>query len=305
MSAIKSVVATINGQQITLNYNSSTGAYEASVTAPSETSWNVNDGHYYPVTIKATDVSGNSTTINDSDAVYGESLKLRVKEQVKPTIAFVSPTAGAGLTNNKPTIKVNVLDEGSGIDLSTFALKIDSNTVGIVDCTHKAITNGYEVSYTPGTALADGSHTITANVSDNDGNAATAVSITIKIDTVPPTLSITSPTDDSFTNSNECTVSGVTNDATSSPVTVKIELNGSDTGSVTVGSDGKFSKVLSLADGENTIVITATDALGKSTSVTRKVTLDTSAPKFTAVTITPNPVNAGATYTISVKLEED
>lgn len=305
MSAIQSVVATINGQQYTLNYNSSTGAYEASITAPSETSWNVNDGHYYPVTIKATDVSGNSTTINDSDAVFGEDLRLKVKEQVKPTIAFVSPTAGAGLTNSKPTFKVNVLDEGSGIDLSTFALKIDTNTVGISDCTYKEITNGYEVSYTPETALADGSHTITANVSDNDGNAATAASITIKVDTVPPTLSITSPADNSFTNDNACTVSGVTNDITSSPVTLAITLNGKDVGSVSVGTDGAFSKVLTLADGENTIVITATDALGKSTSVTRTVTLDTSAPKFTSVTIAPNPVNAGATYTISVVLEED
>lgn len=43
MSAIKSVVATINGQQYTLIYNSTSGAYEASVTAPTVTSYNVNE----------------------------------------------------------------------------------------------------------------------------------------------------------------------------------------------------------------------------------------------------------------------
>ena len=37
------------------------------------------------------------------------------------------------------------------------------------------VTNGY-VSYTPPTALSDGAHTVTINVSDFDGNAATQVS---------------------------------------------------------------------------------------------------------------------------------
>lgn len=302
MSAIKSVVATINGQQYTLTLNSNTGAYEASITAPTETSFHVNDGHYYPVTIKATDISGNSTTIDDTDVVFGEDLQLRVKETVKPTVAFVSPTDGAGLTNNKPTFKVNVLDEGSGIDLSTFKLTVGADVLLIADCTYKEITNGYEISYTPETALADGSHNIKAEVSDNDGNAATAATITIKVDTVPPTLTVLTPENDTFTNVAGCTVSGVTNDITSSPVEVMIELNGVEVGAATVQSDGSFSKLINLRNGENTIVITATDALGKSTSVTRTVTLDTSAPEFTAVSIAPNPVNAGATYTISVKV---
>ena len=37
-TAIKSVKATVNGVEYTLTYNSSTGAYEASVTAPTTTS---------------------------------------------------------------------------------------------------------------------------------------------------------------------------------------------------------------------------------------------------------------------------
>lgn len=302
MSVIQSVIAKINGQSYTLTYNNATGAYEASVTAPTETSYHVNDGHYYPVEITATDISGNSTTINDTDSKYGSSLRLRVKETVKPTIQFVTPTADAGLTNNKPTIKVNVKDTGAGIDLSTFRLSVGADILLIADCTYKEITEGYEITYTPVSALADGSHTIKANVSDNDGNAATEVSISIKIDTVPPTLTILTPTNNTFVNTPGCTVSGVTNDATSSPVTVEIAVNGSAVGSATVNADGSFSKLVTLSNGENSIVITATDALGKSTSVTRIITLDTSAPEFTSVSITPNPVNAGATYTISVKI---
>ena len=43
--AVKTVQATINGQTYTLTLNSSTGKYEATVTAPSKSSYN-QSGHY-------------------------------------------------------------------------------------------------------------------------------------------------------------------------------------------------------------------------------------------------------------------
>lgn len=49
--AVKTVQAVINGTTVTLTYNSSTGKYEATVTAPSKSSYNVNSGHYYPAII--------------------------------------------------------------------------------------------------------------------------------------------------------------------------------------------------------------------------------------------------------------
>jgi len=38
--SVKTVQATINGQTYTLTFNSSTGKYEATVTAPSKSSYN-------------------------------------------------------------------------------------------------------------------------------------------------------------------------------------------------------------------------------------------------------------------------
>ncbi|WP_049995729.1 hypothetical protein [Anaerostipes hadrus] len=60
--SVKTVQATINGQTYTLTLNSSTGKYEATVTAPSKSSYN-QSGHYYGVTVKATDEAGKTTTI--------------------------------------------------------------------------------------------------------------------------------------------------------------------------------------------------------------------------------------------------
>ena len=99
--AVNSVQAIINGVTTTLTLNSSTGKYEASVTAPSTSSYNINAGHYYPVTIKATDQAGNVTTKNDQDDTLGEKLKLKVKEKVAPVITAQRHLQGLRTTSHR------------------------------------------------------------------------------------------------------------------------------------------------------------------------------------------------------------
>lgn len=302
--SVSTVKATINGQIYNLTLNDSTGKYEATITAPSTSSYNNNDGHYYPVSITATDDGGNNTTIDDTHETLGESLKLRVKEKVAPTITITAPTAGATITNNKPAITAQLRDDDSGVNTDSIILKIDTTTVEVSAIAKNPVSGGYDISYTPTEALSDGNHNISIQVSDNDGNQCNAVTSTIKVDTVPPTLTVTTPTDGLITNTATLTISGTTNDVTSSPVTVTITLNTVDQGAVTVESSGAFNKELTLAEGSNTIVITATDSAGKASSVTRTVTLDTGAPIFHSVSIAPNPVDAGATYVITVEVTD-
>ncbi len=302
--AVKTVQTIINGVTTTLTYNSTSKRYEATITAPSTSSYNNNDGHYYPVTVKATDEAGNTTTKNDTDATLGASLKLQVKEKVAPIITITYPTASALITNNKPTITWKVTDDDSGVNSGSIKVTIDTGAAITAGIIKTAVTGGYECTYTPTTALADGSHTIKIDVSDNDGNAATQKTVTFKVDTVPPTLSVTAPVAGLITNKAACTVTGTTNDITSSPVTVTIKLNSGSAEAVTVGADGSFSKSLTLASGNNTITIVATDSAGKSSTVTRTVTLDTTAPTIKSVTLTPNPVDAGKTYVISVEVTD-
>lgn len=303
--AVKTTQAIINGVTTTLTYNSSTGKWEATITAPSKSSYNNNDGHHYPVTIKATDEAGNLTTKDDTDSVLGASLKLKVKEKVAPVSTITYPSASALITNNKPTITWKVTDDDSGVNPDTIGITIDSGSkVTGSTITKTAITGGYQCSYTPSTALADGSHTIKIDASDNDGNAASQKSVAFKIDTVPPTLNVTAPVAGLITNKAACTVTGVTNDITSSPVSVTVKLNNGAAEAVAVGADGSFSKSLTLAAGTNTITIVATDSAGKSTTVTRTVILDTVAPTIKSVTLTPNPVDAGKTYVISVEVTD-
>lgn len=299
--AIKTVKATINGQTYDLTLNSASGKWEATITAPGKTSYNLAGG-YYNVSVEATNEAG---TKGSADASTVDGLKLVVKETVAPVITIVSPTAGAYVANSKQPVVFNITDEtgGSGVDISTLVVKQDGTAVAAANITHTAISNGYSVTYTPSAALSDGSHTVTINCKDHDGNAAAEKSTTYTVDTVPPTLNVTSPADGLITATSSVTVAGTTNDATSSPVVITISLNGTDQGTVAVGTGGTFSKVITLKKGSNTIIVKAKDAAGKESSVTRTVTLDTSVPKIKAATITPNPVDTGKTMVISVTIE--
>lgn len=295
--AISSVKAKINGTTYTLTYNSSTGAYEGTITAPTSSSFNQSGG-YYDVEITAYDDSGNSVVANSADDSFGDDLKLYVKEKVAPTITIVSPTNNAVLINNKPTISWKCTDVDSGIDANTINLYIDGEEVdGTINVTNSSGT--YTCSYIPTIALSDGTHTIKYEVYDNDGNVSTS-EIILTVDTVAPSLTISQPEDNAKVNKTPVTVSGYTNDLTSSPVSVTVNGN-----SVTVDSNGYFSTTVSLENGDNTIVIIATDSAGKSTTITRTVNFNNKPPVFESLTIAPNPVDAGATFKVSAVVTDE
>lgn len=294
--AIKTVRALIDSAWHTLTYNSATGVYEATITAPTETSFLWPNG-YYPVDIEVTNDAGTVVTANDTTM---DSLKLYVRETTAPTIAAAIPSSGQYLTNNQPQISFRFKDTGSGVNPDSAVITLDGQSV--TNYTASESTDGYWIRFTPASALSDGSHTVKVSVADNDGNRSDTESVTFVVDTVAPTLSVTSPTNGLITNTPSLTVAGKTNDVTSSPVTVTITLNGTSQGTVSVSS-GLYSKAVTLSEGSNTIVVTATDSAGKTTSITRTVTLNTAVPVIRSATITPNPVDVGATMIIKVVIE--
>ncbi len=308
----KIVKATVYGQEYTLVYDSSARQYKAEVTAPGDSSYQHNSEHYFPVSISATDAAGNTTVISDTAGDFKENLKLYAKEQIKPTVVDISPSSGATITTSTPVIEFTVLDNSngqqtgfSGINPDSIALTVGGAYVSNSAISKEAVTGGYKCTYTPSQVLTDGISIITVKVADFDGNESETASVSFKIDTTPPVLNVATPADGVSVNTKTLLVSGVTSDESSSPVTVSITVNGVGQGDVVVSSDGSFSKEVSLTEGENTIEIISTDAVGKQSSVKRTVILKTTGPVFKTVEISPNPVNCGKTYTISVSFEDD
>lgn len=301
--AVKTVTAILNGQSYALTLNAATDKYESAVTAPTTSSYKQPD-HVFDVQLMATDDAGNTSSVDSSDPSFGSQLKLRVLETNPPTITPVYPAAQARIISAVPTIKWQVLDDDSGVNESTLGLSINGVVVSNSALTVTAIDGGVECSYTPTTALQEGENTIALTAADNDGNVAATQSVTFTVDTIAPSLNVSAPIDGTTTNAAVIHVIGSTHDDASKPVTVAIKVNGTDQGTVTLDEDGSFDKVITLTDATNEIVITATDAAGLVTTVTRTVVVDTVAPTFGSVSVTPNPVDAGMTFIISVSVTD-
>lgn len=306
---VKSVKATIKGQDVVLTYNNSSGYWEATANAPAQTSWKETD-HKYNVVLTAEDDAGNKTSVDRTDAAHGSALTLRVKETIAPTITVTAPSSGAFITSATPTLtwKITEGENESGVDSATIGVSIDGSAAvypfagaSVPSSTADGVIT-YGLSYKVPMALSEGSHTITFTASDNDGNTATVEAVNFKVDTVPPTLNITAPAADAWLGSMSIMLTGTTNDATSSPVTVTVSINGGVAQAITVDADGSFTETLTGREGDNTIVVTATDTAGQRTEVTRNFKVDTKAPTIEEITITPNPVTVGTTYTIRVKV---
>lgn len=309
--AISSIVLSINGQDYNLTRVGSTDEWTASVLGPTATSGSHNGGQgpgvganatngYYPGVVTITDEAGNQTVVNVSDATWGNVLKLKVEEKTKPTANITYPAANAFISNNKPTFQFTVSDSGSGINPSAVYIKIDNAAAIAVTPTFNAAGTVGTCTYTPSTALAEGDHTVTVYATDYDGNRSVDVTTAFIIDTLPPTLNISAPANNILINTATVNVIGTTNDEGSSPVVITITAN-STTYTPSIGTGGAFSQTVALAEGSNTITIVAEDQSGKTTTITRTVRVDTIAPSVVSITLTPNPIDGGATFAISVR----
>ena len=134
--AISQVRAKINGTWYTLTLNSSTGKYEASITAPGATSYNQSGG-YYNVEVEATNTAGTKGTADGSTLA---GLRLVVKERVAPVITILSPSSGAYVTNSKQPVVFTIVDEDGAVGgdviveiLVAHELYVEAAAVGLTE----------------------------------------------------------------------------------------------------------------------------------------------------------------------------
>lgn len=244
--AISQIVAKLGDQLVTLEYNETTGRYEGYLT-PQTTSYH-QPGGYFPVAIKAESDSG---YIIGADGEYDPRLRLKVLELAAPTLRIVSPEPGF-LATPDPVVVFEAIDEegGSGIDPDTFSL--DGAAVD-------EIPGGYRYTWTPPDPWEDGPHTLTASVSDYDGNVS-AASGTWVVDTIPPELCIKTPYMRHVVDTESITVSGWVSDTGSGAESVWAYAGLRH--KTTPDETGWFSMEIPLDVGENNIPIFAKDRAG-------------------------------------------
>lgn len=297
--AVKRAWVVINGQTVNATYNESTKTWTAQITAPAQSSWSQPD-HVYKIEVHAEDTAGNASVVDSTDTTYGDQLKIRVLEKTKPTATITAPTEGSVLGAATQTIRFTLQDAGgSGLNMSSVVLKVNGTTVSS-GITYTDGSSGEKIGTYTASGLSDGANKVQLSVQDNDGNASSEVIVNFVISTAAPTLNVTSPANNLITNSNKVTVAGTAAAGSDSVTLSEVTVNGAK---VTLTS-GAFTTQVTLAEGSNTITVIAKDNIGKTTTVTRTVTLDTKAPVISDVVASATTVDASGRVTITFKVTD-
>ena len=218
----------------------------------------------YDIKANVSDAAGNAAT-TASQAI--------TVDETAPTIAITSPVAGDNIIN-KTEAAAGVTISGTAVAGSAAVVDGQTATITIVDSTN-AVKDTYTATVAGGAwsvnvtaaqaqGLADGSYSIKADVSDAAGNAATTVSQAVAVETLPPTVTIS--TASATTNQSTQTVSGTVaaTEAVAGPVTLFDTINGVTTqiGTATVVGGAWSTTVTLPGNGNHSIVAQDTDAAG-------------------------------------------
>ncbi len=199
-----------------------------------------------------------------------------------PELSGQTPADGSLIASNTPTVGLDWQDAAdafeTAVDPDSLVLIVDGADLSSVAV---ATTSGMALNLP--FALADGAHSISVEVHDENGSQ-NRTAWTFTIDSTVPDLVITAPTVP-ITNDPMVTVAGSTEPGAS--VTV-------DGSAVTVDALGAFTVDLTLADGTHSISVVSTDGAGNSASTTVDITVDTVAP-----TISLSSPSSGSTVEIA------
>ena len=242
-----------NGKQIGTAAVGSNGTWSTSITLSGNGS--------HSIVADDTDAAGN--TGSSTPVVFTLDAKV-------PTVAIGT----TGSTSNQATHTISgTVTAGDAEIGATVTLYDNGNKIGTA-------TVGQGGTWSTSVTLSgDGNHSIVAEDTDADGNTGSSSPVVFTLDTVPPTVAIS--TTGATTNQTTQTISGtVTATEAAQGATVTLFDNGKQIGSATIGSDGHWTTSVTLSgDGSHSIVAQDTDAVGNTGSSTPvKFTLDTEAP---------------------------
>ena len=175
-----------------------------------------------------------------------------------PTVSIASPRDGYSTTHRTVTVEGEVVATPA-LSEATLTVNDESQTI--------TVSNG---AFSKTVTLYEGKNTIT--VSNLAGTVSDSITVTRNS---KPVADITSPMDGTIFQATQITVEG-TIDALPGVTEATLTLNGSIS-TITV-TDGKFSQAVNLVDGENKIVVFATNVAGVGISPTITVTLNKEAP---------------------------
>ncbi len=200
----------------TLTTSDSAGAW--SVQASSK----LTDGTY----------TAQATQANSGGAIGTSAAITFTVDTTPPTVTLTTPTSGAVLAQNEPTLSGAAGAALGDLPAVTVAIYAGTSATGTLVQTLSTTASAGAWSAAPSSTLPDGVYTAQANQSDQAGNTGVSTPASFTIDTTAPTVTLTTPANN-VTVSDQPTFSGAAGSAgwDSTTVTVKIFSGSSATGS--------------------------------------------------------------------------
>jgi hypothetical protein len=210
-------------------------------------------------TIPVTNGQFTDTFTNEySHHIY--QITLGPPDTTPPTVSLTAPANGSTVTGDV-TLSANASDN-TGVAGVQF--KVDGSNVG-----SEVTTSPFSVTW-DSTAIANGSHTITAVARDGSNNSTTSTSVTVTVanvpDTTAPTVSLTTPAAGSTVSGSAVNVTASASDNVS-VAGVQFKLDGANLQAEDTSSPYSITwDTLSTNNGTHTLTAVARDKAGNTTT---------------------------------------
>ncbi|WP_320711456.1 Ig-like domain-containing protein [Enterobacter asburiae] len=275
------VTVTLNGKSYTATIQSD-GSW--TTTVPAADVGALADGASYQVSVSAQDSAGNSAS-----ATHGISV-----DTTAPVVSIATLSADDMLNAAEAQQPLTVRGSSSAEAGQTVTVTLGGKTYTATVANDGTWT--LDVPAADLAALSQGALTVTASVNDKAGNSGQTTH-TLTVDTVAPTVTISTVADDDIVNNAEQlagqTIRGTT--TAEQGQTVAVSFNGHSY-QATVGADGSWSvfvpgrDFLGLSDGDYTITASVSDRAGNPGSATHDVTLNGDVPTITINTFAQDDI---------------
>ena len=281
------VTVTLNGKTYTATIQSD-GTW--TTTVPAADVGALADGARYQVSVSAQDSAGNSAS-----ATHGIS------------VDTTAPVVSIGTLSVDDMLNAAEAQQPLTVHGSSSAEAGQTVTVTLGGKTYTALVGSdgtwtLDVPAADLAALSQGALKVTASVNDKAGNSGQTTH-TLTVDTVAPTVTISTVADDDIVNNAEQlagqTIRGTT--TAEQGQTVTVSFNGHSY-QATVGADGSWSvfvpgrDFLGLSDGQYAITATVSDKAGNPGSATHDVTLNGDVPTITINTFAEDDIVSAAEH---------
>ena len=281
------VTVTLNGKSYTATIQSD-GSW--STTVPAADVGALADGANYQVAVSAQDSAGNSASATHSISV----------DTTAPVVSIATLSGDDVLNAAEAQQPLTVHGSSSAEAGQTVTVTLGGKTYTATVANDGTWT--LDVPATDLAALSQGALTVTASVNDNAGNNGQTTH-TLTVDTVAPTVTISTVADDDIVNNAEQlagqTIRGTT--TAEQGQTVTVSFNGHSY-QATVAADGTWSvfvpgrDFLGLSDGDYTLTASVSDKAGNPGSATHDVTLNGDVPTIVINTFAQDDIVSAAEH---------